>query len=282
MFSMYSLHAGYGSCTQIQLSTHCAARVWCFSRVMQKDAKGKGKHVSVWIDLCRRYLWLSSLPTGCHYCSTEIHPWNIYLVLRADSKDHLLAADWKFLIVFAGILYIYVHFAIEFYIKVHHFIAIRKESIAKASAVMTVEVQIVSHENQPAEKLAVIILKPLVLIIILLLCSCWRWSQHSEWTLPVSSNLLSTSVIFFSQRCACCVVYYSEIALEYSKSWVAERPSNALVRRLDCTPSTQLLWDPADYPKSLMSVSHGLFVSHRLPWTFLGCYNKINKSGDSI
>lgn len=69
--------------------------------------------------------------------------------------------------MFAGILYIYVHFAIEFYIKVHHFIVIGKESTAKPSAVMTVEVQIVSHENQPAEKLAVIILKPLILIIIL-------------------------------------------------------------------------------------------------------------------
>lgn len=65
-------------------------------------------------------------------------------------------------------------FAIEFYVKVHHFIVIRKESFAKPSAVMTLEVQIVSHENQPAKELAVIILKPLVLIIILLLCSCWR------------------------------------------------------------------------------------------------------------
>lgn len=183
-------------------------------------------------DLCRTYLWLSSLPTGCHYCSTEIHPWTIYVALRADSKDHLLAANWKFLIVFAGVLYIYIHFAIEFYIKVHRFIVIRKESIAKASAVMTLEVQIVSHEKQPAEKLAVIILKPLVLIIILLLCSCWRWSQHCEWTLPVSSNLLSTLVISSSQRCAFCVMYYFEIALEYSKRWVNESPSNPLARRM--------------------------------------------------
>lgn len=145
-----------------------ASAVW--HRRMQREKA----NTSLCVDTCRRYLWLSSLPTGCHYCSTEIHPWNIYLALRADSKDHLLAANWKFLIVFAGILYIYVHFAIEFYIKVHHFIVIRKESIAKPSAVRTVEVQIVSHENQPAEKLTVIILKPLVLIIILLLCSCWR------------------------------------------------------------------------------------------------------------
>lgn len=228
---MYSVHAGCGCCTQIQLSTHYAARVWCFSCVTEKGAKGRGKHISVGIDLCRRYLWLSSLPTGCHYCSTEIHPWNIYLALRADSKDHLPAANWKFLIVFAGILYIYVHFAIEFYMKFHHFILIRKESFAKPSAVMTLEVQIVSHETHEAEELAVIILKPLVLIIILLLCSCWRWSQHGEWTLPVSSNLLRALVIFFSQRCAFCVVCYSEMALEYSVSWVSERPSSALARR---------------------------------------------------
>lgn len=58
--------------------------------------------------------------------------------------------------------------------KFPHFILIRKESFAKPSAVMALEVQTVSHEKQPAEELAVITLQPLVLIIILLLCSCWR------------------------------------------------------------------------------------------------------------
>lgn len=62
------------------------------------------------------------------------------------------------------------------------------------------------------------------------------------------------------------MVYYAEIALEYSKCWVAERPSNPLVRRIlgvNYTPSIQLGCGSTNYLKSLLSVGHDLSVSHR-------------------
>lgn len=83
-FLTYSLHSGYGSCTQIQLSTQYAARVWCFCCVTQKDAKGKGKHISVhWY---MQEIPVIKLPT--HWMSLLFH--------RNSSMEYLSSVEgWQ-------------------------------------------------------------------------------------------------------------------------------------------------------------------------------------------